>query len=109
MPWQNARIVPFTRIGVVSQVPSASGVYGILEGDICLLVAESWNLKARLLELANVLSEETQLTVIFETCSDEVRERRKQALASEYLTARDEGRDAPLPGIRLRDRIGRPA
>ena len=106
MPWRDARTVPFTRLGVVSQVPSESGVFAIMDGGICLLIGETWNLKARLLELINVLSGEEELTVTWECCDDGEREKRRHQLASEITHKNDEpdnGSKRHLPGIQLRD------
>jgi thymidine kinase len=83
MPWRDAISLPFTRIEIVSRVPSESGVYGIIDGDNCVFVGESWNLKARLLELAGVLSDVEHLKIMCEVCPDEDRSERKIALARE--------------------------
>lgn len=85
MPWLEPTSVAFSRIGIVSRVPSESGVYAISDGNCCIFVGETWNLKARLLELANVLTDSGTLTVTYELCSEEQRTARKQALTSELL------------------------
>ena len=101
MPWRDPQTVPLTRIDVVSLVPSESGVYGILDADVYLLVGEAWNLKARLLELMNVLQDIGEFQVIYELCPESERHGRKEYLAATLL------RTAPpleigtreLPGI----------
>jgi hypothetical protein len=105
MPWIDARTIPYTRLGVVSQVPSDGGVFAIMDGESCLLVGESWNLKARLLELINVVSGEQELTVTWECCDDHEREPRRLQLSADLIPAddRDSTSNRPLPGIQLRD------
>lgn len=108
MPWKDARTVPFTRLGVVSQVPSNGGVFAIMDGESCLLVSESWNLKARLLELINVLSGEESLTVTWECCDDQDREMRRRQITDDLARREDgAGNPRPLPGIPLRDFLHR--
>ena len=109
MPWRDARSVPFTRLGVVSQVPSDGGVFAIMDGGDCLLVSESWNLKARLIDLINVLSGEENLTVTWETCSDQEREVRRWQLAGDLIQPREDGDFAArqLPGLQLRELLSR--
>jgi len=101
--------VSFTRLEIVSSVPSLPGVFAIMDGELCLLVAESWNLKARLLDLANVLDGQTHLSIRFETCADEDRERRKSvvtaALAPKAAGAADS--DPVLPGLSIREALQR--
>lgn len=101
MPWRNPKTVPFTRIEIAAHVPSGSGVYGILCEQRCLFVGESWNLKARLLDLANSLSGINELEIIYETCSDEERGARKTTLCAE-LAPEQHTRDTTsqnLPGL----------
>jgi hypothetical protein len=85
MPWRDAISVPFSRIDIVAQIPSESGVYGIIDGSCCIFVGESWNLKARLLELAAALTEVSHLTIKYELCSDDERLERKNMLVAEFL------------------------
>ena len=86
MPWRDAQSVPFTRVQISAHVPASSGVYGILDGDDCLHVGESWNLRGRLLDLAGALSDSTMsLTLVFELCPDEERKHRQQALEAELV------------------------
>jgi hypothetical protein len=103
MPWRNEVSLPFTRIEIVSRVPSESGVYGILDGDACVFVGESWNLKARLLELASALSDVGHLRIVYELCEDEQRCDRKVALSVELIGERaDELVPVPsVPGLLL--------
>jgi len=70
MPWPNATTAPFSRIGIVAGVPSDSGVYGIFRGDSCMLVGDTWNLKARLLELISTIPVVEELVVGYELCSE---------------------------------------
>ena len=100
MPWRDPQSLPLTRIQVVSTVPSESGVYAIKDGDSCLLVGEAWNLKARLLELMNVLQDVGEFSLVSELCGEEERLARKEMLASALLTSRAPARLArELPGI----------
>ena len=85
MPWRNAKSLPFTRIDVAAHLPSAAGVYGLMDGDSCIFVGEAWNLKARLLELAAVVSDSSHLKVVFELCDEDERLDRKRILASELV------------------------
>jgi hypothetical protein len=101
MPWRDPKTVNLTRIDVVSQIPSDSGVYAILDEDVYLLVGEAWNLKARLLELMNLLQDIGEFRVIYELCSEDERVARKEQIGATFL------RTAPavqlpnreLPGI----------
>jgi excinuclease UvrABC nuclease subunit len=101
MPWRDPHNVPLTRIDIVSQIPSESGVYAIMDHEACLLVGEAWNLKARLLELMSVIKELGEFHVIYELCSDEERVARKENLSSALLrtSASMEIHDRELPGI----------
>src|SRR3954449_6809179 len=85
MPWRDSYSVPLTRIDVVSTVPSESGIYAIVHGDVYVLVGEAWNLKARLLELINMLPDLGELSLIYELCHEQERISRKEILASELL------------------------
>jgi hypothetical protein len=101
MSWRAPQTVPLTRIGVVARVPSESGVYAIYDGEVCLLVGEAWNLKARLLELMNVLQDVGEFQVTFDMCAEEVRVARKEELAAELLQSAHsmDGRIRQVPGI----------
>ena len=101
MPWHEATSIPFTHIDIVAYMPSESGVYGIVEGDCCIFVGESWNLKARLLELAAALSDISHLTITYELCKDEDRIERKNTLVAELVGDRSEKPVALMgvPGI----------
>ncbi|HYP09455.1 MAG TPA: hypothetical protein VER03_24740, partial [Bryobacteraceae bacterium] len=101
MPWRDPKTVPLTRISVVSQVPSESGVYAILDGDVYLLVGEAWNLKARLLELMNVLQDIGEFQVIYELCAEDQRLARKDEIGAAFLRAAPpmELPSRNLPGI----------
>ena len=85
MPWRDPQSIPLTRIDIVSQIPSASSIYAIYDGEICLLVGEAWNLKARLLELMNVLQDVGEFRVVYELCPEEERAGRKEKLAGILL------------------------
>jgi hypothetical protein len=101
MPWRDPHNVPLTRIDIVAKVPSESGVYAIMDADSCLLVGEAWNLKARLLDLINVVRDADDFHVIYELCPEEERVLRKGAVASSLLTTRlpEETRGRELQGI----------
>ena len=104
MPWREPQIVPLSRIAIVSHVPSESGVYGIYDGESCLFIGEAWNLRARLMELVNVLQDLSELSVTYELCSDAGRLDRKEELASRLLTITPStSLPRELPGIRFRD------
>jgi hypothetical protein len=105
MPWRDPHNVPLTRIDIVAQIPSESGVYAIMDRDACLLVGEAWNLKARLLELMNVIRELGEFHVIYELCADEERIARKENIAATLLRTLPsvEIRDRELPGISFRN------
>jgi hypothetical protein len=85
MPWRDPQSIPLTRIDIVSQVPSESGVYAVFDGESCLLVGEAWNLKARLLELMNVLQDVGPLRTVYELCGEEETPVRKETLARALL------------------------
>jgi hypothetical protein len=105
MPWRSATSLPFTHVDIVSRVPSESGVYAILTGDSCLVVGESWNLKARLLELASALVEAGHLTIAYELCPDDQRSDRKRALAAELIAEPEDSLPPPhLPGLLISTR-----
>jgi hypothetical protein len=104
MPWREPQSAPFTRIGIVSQVPSESGVFGLFSGNTCLLIAESWNLRARLLDLINTITEPVELTAVFELCPEAEAEPRRDELRREFLAPRrvpapESETDKKLPGI----------
>jgi len=61
-------------------------VFGILAEDRCVLIGESWNLKARLLELINTLHSPETLTIIYELCSEDQRLRRREVLHGELVS-----------------------
>ena len=85
MPWTKPQVVPFSSTEVSSQVPPSSGVYGLVDADTCLFVGESWNLKARLLELTSSVSKLGNLTVVYELCPDDERWDRKRMLSTELV------------------------
>ena len=103
MAWSSSRTVPFSRINVVSSIPSEGGVFGILSAGQYLLVSESWNLKARLLDLINSLEGSEELTVAFEVCAEDDRLARTEFLRRELLSGsgNPELTQKPLPGISL--------
>lgn len=99
MLWENSHTSPFTRIGIVASVPSESGVFGIIAGNECLLIDDSWNLKARLLELINSLTGPDGLVVVYELCPENDRDARARQLREELRAAlRPAPSDRP-PGI----------
>lgn len=100
MSWRDSSTVPFSRIGIVSQIPSESGVYAIYDGQCCVFVGEAWNLKARLLELASVLVEFSYLSITFELCPEAYRADRKKELTAALLNP-DEAQftGSRIPGL----------
>jgi hypothetical protein len=107
MPWRDPKTVPLTRIDVVSQIPSESGVYAIADGDAYLLVGEAWNLKARLLELMNVLQDVGEFRVIYELCPEEDRLARKEQIGVQLLNTASPVamRTRNVPGITFWDSL----
>ena len=86
MPWRNPQSAELTHHEIAHAVPSASGVYGIIEGERYLFVGDSWNLRSRLMDLATVLAPELgPVSVIFETCSDAERPLRRSVLNQEFV------------------------
>ena len=69
----------------MSQVPSDAGVFAVMDGGDCLLVSDSWNLKARLLDLINALSGEENLTVTWEICAEAECEERVRYLTQTLM------------------------
>lgn len=108
MPWLQPITVPFNRLQIVATVPSESGVYGVYDSNVCVFIGESWNLKARLLEIAGVLPEVGHLTIVYELCAEEARAARRAALAKELTPELDRARIVPpaLPGISFQSRTG---
>jgi len=88
MPWRDAASLPFTRIAIVAQVPSESGVYGVFRGDLCVLVGSTWNLKAHLLELITGISGADELSVKYELLPEEAAAERSAALNRELTSTR---------------------
>jgi hypothetical protein len=109
MPWRNPKTVPLTRIDVVSQIPSDSAIYAIMEDETCLLVGETWNLRGRLLELLNVLQDVGEFRVTYELCSEEERLARKAQVSAALVTSVPpaEMHTRELPGITFRDSISK--
>jgi hypothetical protein len=105
VPWREPQIVPFTRLDIAAQVASESGIFAVLEGDRCLMVGSAWNLKARLLEMANVVREGQELTVVIERCSEQESETRRLQLTLELIPEDASATEAgkPLPGISFRE------
>lgn len=86
MPWSNPKCLSFTRTDIGTDVPAASGVYGLVEDDKYLFVGETWNLQQRLLDLAAVLEPRFDtVSVIYETCPENERAMRKRKLSQEFL------------------------
>jgi hypothetical protein len=83
MPWREATSLPLTRIAIVAQVPSESGVYGVFRGDECVLVGSTWNLKAHLLELITAIDATDELSVKYELVPEEKAAERSAALNRE--------------------------
>ena len=102
MPWREPNTAPFTRIGIVSHVPPDAGVFGIVDGDVCLYVGDSWNLRGRLLELANVVAEPDGLSIVWERCPENECVARRETLERELAPDPPDEVVQRLPGIRLR-------
>jgi len=112
MSWRGAPSLPFTRIAIVAQVPSESGVYGVFRGEQCILVGSTWNLKAYLLELITGINGSEELSVKYELLPEEMAADRSAALNRELMApdnsatpANDKGRregitfwDTSVPG-----------
>jgi hypothetical protein len=112
MPWQSPTTISFSRLEIVAGVPSDPGVFAIMDESSCLLVGETWNLKARLLDLANLVNGQTQLRITFECCADDAREARKAELLNELIPLGQDESSADsriLPGISLREHLRRSA
>jgi len=90
-------------MGVVSSVPSEGGVFGILSGDAYVLISESWNLKARLLDLISVLNGPENLKVMYELCPEADRQKRAETLKQESVKRQPAPltSNGTLPGIRF--------
>lgn len=101
MPWCEPSTVPFTRIDIVCHVPAAPGVFGILENGVCLYVGDTWNLRGRLLELANLISDQEALTIVWEKCPESQCGGRRLTLENELLSE-PELISQRFPGIQLR-------
>jgi hypothetical protein len=69
-----------------------------VDGDSCIFVGDSWNLRARLLELAAALVDVSHLTIVYELCPDDDRPARKGALTAELLGNASENH-LPLPEL----------
>lgn len=102
MPWREPSTAPFTRIGIVTQVPPESGVFGVVDGDVCIYVGHSWNLRGRLLDLANAVIPREGLTVTWERCPESECLARHQSLEQELMTELAGEPLDRLPGIHLR-------
>ena len=102
---QLPRTVPFSRINVVSSIPSEGGVFGILSAGQYLLVSESWT-EGWLLDLINGLEGSEGLTVAFEVCAEDDRQARPSFSGVNCLSGspNPEPNHKPLPGISLTDR-----
>ena len=109
MAWRQPSTIPFTRIAIVSAVPSTPGVFAVADGATWLMVGESWNLKARLLELANVLKSDDELQITWEVCSEEERITRRRDLEEELIQEQAPISEAAFPGICFRPSGVRPA
>ncbi|MEJ7605007.1 MAG: hypothetical protein WKF37_01780 [Bryobacteraceae bacterium] len=95
MVWRNPQFLAFTRLEIVSKVPSASGIFSVMSGDVCIHIGETWNLKAHLLQLANVASS-SEYRIVFELCPESERDLRRIELASGLAVA-EPRIDSPCP------------
>jgi len=86
MPWQDSVSAPFSRLSIVSRVPSASGVYGVFHGECCVLIGHTWNLKAHLLELISTISATDVLTIRYELWPEDEAAHRSETLKRELTS-----------------------
>ncbi|MBC8167550.1 MAG: hypothetical protein H7Y20_16980 [Bryobacteraceae bacterium] len=103
MPWRESHTIAFTRIDIVSKVPSDSGVFGVLSEKAYLLISDSWNLKARLLELINNLNSAESVSIIYELCPEADSHARVVMLREEFSNVESSHPEdgTAMPGIRL--------
>lgn len=104
MPWRSARRVPFTRIDVAGDVPAEAGVFAVIDGDRCLLVSSTWNLKGRLLELLNSTAGLEPLDLVFELLPEAQHTGRVQELTAVLMPAEPQLHPSghpQLPGLHL--------
>ena len=104
MPWRHPQTADFTRLAIVATVPSEPGVYALYESETCVFVGEAWNLKARLLEIFNLVDERHALTIRYETCPEDQTGARKESVET-GLNMNMSTQGPPLPGIRLREEL----
>lgn len=102
MPWREPQTAPFTRIGIVSHVPPESGVFGICEGELYIYIGSTWNLRGRLLELANLVDRPDGLSIVWEICPEPDCAVRRGTLEKELTSESLEDPGHRLPGIHLR-------
>lgn len=102
MPWREPGSVPFTRIGIVSNVPPEAGVFGVMHGQVCLYLGDTWNLRARLLELANAIPHTEGLTLVWERCPEPDCATRRNALEQELAVGTSPELPDRFPGLHLR-------
>jgi len=96
MHLRDSAVAPFTRIGIVSTVPSEAGVYGIYRGDDCVHIGDTWNLKAHLLELINTVSGVETLSVRYELCAESEAHDRALSLKRELSPGNPHPPNVPL-------------
>ena len=104
MPWRHPQTAEFSRLAIVATVPSEPGVYGLYESETCVFVGEAWNLKARLLEIFNLVDDRHELRIQWETCPEDQAASRRQAIETS-LNMNSSTQGPPLPGIRLREEL----
>jgi hypothetical protein len=86
MPWHNATTIDFSRIAIAAYVPADPGVFALRSGDRYLCLGDSWNLKAKLMEVANIVDDRPEpLSVVFETCEENERFQLRESLTSEFI------------------------
>lgn len=107
MPWRDSVSLPFTRIAIVAQVPSESGVYAVFHGEKCVLIGNTWNLKAHLLELITGISDSDELSIKYEVLPEERAAERSETLNRELKKVQQAAPSANgnghLPGITFWD------
>ena len=102
MLWIDPQTLPLTWVEIASKVPSESGVYAIMDDGECVLVGESWNLKARLLDMIKVVDGIGEFSAVIDLCPEKNRMERKEQLAAALLPKKPKAMSASatgLPGI----------
>ena len=84
MSWQDPQSIELSRLAVAATVPSESGVFAVCEHGEYIFFDDTWNLKARLMEIMSIIEDAGRYTVVYEVCSDAERGPRRNVLVNEY-------------------------